>query len=184
MGILTRAFHERQAGAEQKALIKLLYFVYCRSHLELHASCKRTAQLLHSVEKVLGFVTANQTLMYRAALRNEVSFIFRNITCKGSALLKKDTNITNTAEKEQITVIISQFKETLNKINECPLPNSGKIQALNIMCMSKLNFYFPNMSFPEYVLKEIEDLIVDSIRSWFDLNTSSTRSFMFTPKCH
>ena len=40
------------------------------------------------------------------------------------------------------------------------------------------------MSFPEYVLKEIEDLIVDSIRSWFDLNTSSTRSFMFTPKCH
>ena len=42
---------------------------------------------------------------------------------------------------------------------------------------------FPNMPFLECVLKEIDDLLVDAIRSRFDTNKSSTRSFMFTPRC-
>ena len=92
-------------------------------------------------------------------------------------------NISNTAEKEQIDTIVSEFKDTLDKIDSCSLPNSAKIQAINVMCMSKLNFYFPNMCFPECVLSNIEDMLVDKIRSWFNLNKSSTRSFMFTPKC-
>ena len=94
-----------------------------------------------------------------------------------------DNNISNTAEKEQIKDIMSKFKDTLAKINACLLPNSAKVQAINVMCISRLNFYFPNMSFPECVLQECEDMLVDAIRSWFDLNKSSTRSFMFTPKC-
>ena len=64
----------------------------------------------------------------------------------------------------------------------CNLPNSAKVQAIKIMCFSKLTFYFPNMSFPEYVLKDLENIIVEKLRSWFDLNSSTTRSFFFTPK--
>ena len=93
-----------------------------------------------------------------------------------------DTNVSNTAEMTQVRSIVNEFRETINNISECSLPNSAKVQAINIMCMSKLSFYFPNISFPENVLKELEDIIVDQIRTWFDLNSSTTRSFIFTSK--
>ena len=91
-------------------------------------------------------------------------------------------NISNTAEKEQIDTIVSEFKDTLDKIDSCSLPNSAKIQAINVMCMSKLKFYYPNLHFTEKKLKEIEDIIVGYARHWLELNSSSTRSFFFTPK--
>ena len=77
---------------------------------------------------------------------------------------------------------MTTFTETLNNISRSLHPNSAKVQAIKIMAISKLNFYFPNISFPEKVLKELEDQIVDKIRTWFGLNNSTTRSFIFTSK--
>ena len=96
--------------------------------------------------------------------------------------LGHEINISNSAEAKQIQTIVSDFKSTLDKISNCPLPNSAKVQAISIMCISKLNFYFYNICFPEYILKDIENAIVEKVRLWFDLNDSTTRSFMFTPQ--
>ena len=54
--------HLTGPGSRGVGLLDMVFF-----DLELHASCKRAAQLLHSFEKVLGFVTAHHTLMYRAS---------------------------------------------------------------------------------------------------------------------
>ena len=48
--------------------------------------------------------------------------------------------------------------------------------------MSPLLFFFENMHFTEKQLDEIETCIVDYVRDWCNLNRSSTRSFMFSPR--
>ena len=45
--------------------------------------------------------------------------------------------------------LITDFKNTLDKIDNSPLPTSAKLDAINDMCMSKLNFFFPNLNFLE-----------------------------------
>ena len=70
----------------------------------------------------------------------------------------------------------------MDKIDVAPLPVAAKLQAINTMAISKLNFYFPNMLFTEKTLDRLEDVIVSSFRSWFELNNSSNRAFMFTPR--
>ena len=75
-----------------------------------------------------------------------------------------------------------EFKSTLDKIDASPLPVTAKLQAINTMACSKLTFHFPNIPFTVKALKEMEDQIVGCVRSWLKLNTSSTRSFMFSPR--
>ena len=50
------------------------------------------------------------------------------------------------------------------------------------MASTKLNFFYENMQISEKFLKEIEDLIVEFVRDHLKLNTSSTRSQIFTPR--
>ena len=50
------------------------------------------------------------------------------------------------------------------------------------MCMSKLNFYFPNLIFTEKELMCLEDNIISYARHWLGLKKSSTRSYFFTSR--
>ena len=93
-----------------------------------------------------------------------------------------DIDISGTSEKTQMAKIIREFEETLQKIDLSPLPVATKLQAINIMAMSRLHFYFPNMTFTEKALSELEDATVCKVRSWLDLNDSSTRKIMFSPR--
>ena len=79
--------------------------------------------------------------------------------------------------------LIDTFKDTMQKIDKSFLPTSAKIQAINSMCISKLNFYFPNTQLTESDLKILEDEIVSYTRYWLKLNNSSTRAFFFLPRC-
>ena len=43
-------------------------------------------------------------------------------------------------------------------------------------------FFFDNLLFAEKQLEELTTIIVNHVRNWLSLNTSSTRSFLFAPK--
>ena len=91
-------------------------------------------------------------------------------------------NMDGDGDLGQIKDLVGEFENKLNKIDQSPLPVSAKLNAINIICMSQLNFYFCNLTFTEKVLKQLEDMIVEKIRNWMDLNKSSTRSVMFIPQ--
>ena len=86
------------------------------------------------------------------------------------------------AKTEQTTKLIVEFIKTLDNIDTSLLPTSAKLEAINTMCMSKLNFYFPNLIFTEKELTYLEDEIVSYARHWLGLNNSLTRCYFFTPK--
>ncbi|KAJ8033952.1 Retrovirus-related Pol polyprotein from type-2 retrotransposable element R2DM [Holothuria leucospilota] len=95
--------------------------------------------------------------------------------------LGHDISLDGKASEAQLSSIAIEFHNTLRKINECPLPVSAKIQAANDMAISKLNFYFSNITFPAKTLANMEDNIVKYIREWFHLNKSSNRDIIFLP---
>ena len=64
----------------------------------------------------------------------------------------------------------------------CMLPIVAKVGAINMMVMSKFNFFLCNLTIPIASLKSLEDNIVKYIRNWFGLNKSSNRDIMFIPK--
>ena len=77
--------------------------------------------------------------------------------------------------------LLSKFRTNLQRLSESPLPVAAKIDAINKIIMSKFNFYFCNMFFPDKLLMQIESEIVSEVRYWLTLNKSSTRAFMFIP---
>ena len=85
-------------------------------------------------------------------------------------------------KNENSVLLIETFIDTLKKIDRSLLPSSAKLQAINIMCISKLNFYFANSVFSESELKTLEDEIVSYARHWLKLNNSSARAFFFVPR--
>jgi hypothetical protein len=91
-------------------------------------------------------------------------------------------NLAATSEEAQVDGIVSDFNATMAKIDLAPLAVAAKLQAVNVMATSKLHFYFPDITLTDKVLDTIEDTIVHHVRSWLDLNKSSTRSFMFSPR--
>ena len=78
--------------------------------------------------------------------------------------------------------LITEFSTMLHKIDISLLPTSAKLEAINVLCMSRLSFSFPNLIYLEKQLSEIEDNIIDYARHWLSLNNSSTRAFFFTPR--
>ena len=94
--------------------------------------------------------------------------------------LGHDTNIIN--KTSQCDNLIKTFKETMIKIGHSPTPVSIKLKMINSICVSPLLFFFPNMTFTEKQLLDLETYIVDSVRDWFDFNRSTTRSFIFADK--
>ena len=83
---------------------------------------------------------------------------------------------------EQVNKLKDDFLETLDKIDQSLLPSSAKLEAINVVLMSKLVFYFSNLLLHEKDLKVFEDNIVSYARHWLGLNSSSTRAYFFTPK--
>lgn len=98
--------------------------------------------------------------------------------------LGHEVNISNTCNAVQSERVINDFKMNMSKLDNAPVPLYVKLSLICSMAFSPVLFFFPNMSFTEKQLKEMETCIVDYIRSWFRLNTSSTRKFIFSPRCH
>lgn len=96
--------------------------------------------------------------------------------------LGHDFSLDGKANHSQVTDIINSLVQTLCKISNSVLPVVAKVEAINMMVMSKLNFYLCNVSIPISTLKTLEDKIVSLIRNWFGLNKSSNRDIMFIPK--
>ena len=82
----------------------------------------------------------------------------------------------------QASNLIIELLDILERIDTSLLPTTAKLDAVNVMCISKLNFYFSNLFFSEKQLLTLEDEIVKCVRHWLQLNNSSTRSFFFTPR--
>lgn len=91
-------------------------------------------------------------------------------------------NLAGTASKQQLDSIWEEFQSALDKIAIAPLPLNRKIEAVNIIVSSKLNFYYSNVQFTEKLLNQLESRIVGFVRETLKLNTSSTRSQIFTPR--
>ena len=85
-------------------------------------------------------------------------------------------------KSNQSSELITECLELLKQIDISFLPNFAKIEAINVICLSKLNFYFPNLIFSEKELATLEDEVVSYVRHWLGLNKSSTRSYFFTAK--
>ena len=83
---------------------------------------------------------------------------------------------------EQTSQLISECMDILEKIDVARIPSSAKLEAINLMCLSKLNFYFPNLMFSEKELTTLEDEVISYARHWLSLNKSSTRSYFFTAR--
>ena len=83
---------------------------------------------------------------------------------------------------EQRDDLFELIRTNLQRISESPLPVVAKIDAINKIIMSKFSFYFPNMPFPDIVLKQIETGVVFELRAWLTLNKSGTCAFMFIPR--
>ena len=69
--------------------------------------------------------------------------------------------------QSQVTDIFTSLSQILDKIDSSVLPILAKLEAINIMVMSKLNFYLGNVTMSLSQLTVLEDEIVKFIRSWF-----------------
>lgn len=93
-----------------------------------------------------------------------------------------DINIINTGSEAQAERAVEEFIDILDKIDLSLLPTSAKLQAINTMGISKLNFYFSNIFFTEKLLDKLESEISQCVRHWLNLGPSTSRSFIFAPK--
>ena len=88
------------------------------------------------------------------------------------ALIVRQTNL-------RLIMLWIHFCRTWKKINASMLPIVAKVEAINMMVMSKFNFFLCNLTIPIVSLKSLEDNIVKYIRNWFGLNKSSNISCSF-----
>ena len=82
----------------------------------------------------------------------------------------------------QTADLVKQFKDDLKMLHASLLPISAKLEAINNVYLHKVSFYFPSLMFTVKELTEIEDSIVFYLRDWLKINSSSTRSYFFSPK--
>ena len=92
-----------------------------------------------------------------------------------------DISLDGKFNQSQVTDMLLFLKFWTKSIRRCFL-FVAKLEAINIMVMSKLNFYLSNVTMLLSQLTVLEDEIVKFIRSWFDLNNSSNRDIMFIPR--
>lgn len=95
-----------------------------------------------------------------------------------------DFSLDGKSNQTQLNEIMDSLIQILDKINASELPIVSKVEAINMMVMSKFNFYLCNMSIPVTTLKKLEDNIVKHVRNWFGLNKSSNRDIMFLSRKH
>ena len=92
--------------------------------------------------------------------------------------------MSGTAWDQQVNSAMEYCQDMLQKIYKSPLPIFAKCEAVNIIVISKLQFYFSNTHFTVKSLLDLENSLVRLVHEWFSLNTSAARSFMFVPKCN
>jgi hypothetical protein len=150
-------------------------FVTCTGMQIKHRKCA----ILH------GQRTGNNWSKKDTTTRLEISVQNKPIPKLGKAdsytYLGHDISLDGKAAESQLASIVHEFHTTLTKINDSLLPIVANVQAINQMAISKLNFYFPNISFPLKTLIAMEDSIVKYIRIWFKFNKSSNRDIIFIP---
>ena len=95
--------------------------------------------------------------------------------------LGHDISLDGKSNQSQVTDIFTSLSQILDKIDSSVLPIVAKLEVINIMVMSRLNFYLINVTMSLSQLTVLEDEIVKFIRSWFGLNNSSNRDIMFIP---
>ena len=140
-----------------------------------HAKCA----LIHAQRSGNNWAKKDNTAIHLKIQGGEIPKLGRTGQYK---YLGHQVGLDNTSAKQQLQDIQAHFIDTVDKIDKSSLPVNKKIDAINIMAISQLNFYFPNIQFTEKSLKNLEDKIVDCIRSSLKLNTSSTRAHIFTPR--
>jgi hypothetical protein len=101
---------------------------------------------------------------------------------KAYVYLGHHIDASGTSFRQQQIELVDEFQATLDKLRIAPLPVCTKLEAINTMASSKLNFHFSNMYFTEKVLAHLESMIVEFVRENLKLNNSSTHSMVFTPK--
>ena len=82
----------------------------------------------------------------------------------------------------QTADLIQKFKDDMKLLHKSLLPISSKLEAINSVYLHKISFYFSSLMFTVKELTEIEDTIVFYLRDWLKINSSSTRSYFFSPK--
>ena len=94
--------------------------------------------------------------------------------------LGHDINIVN--KTDQSEQLVQDFRINMSKITKTRLSMTYKLQLIGTMCISPILFYFNNLIFTENQINALENIIVENVREWVGLNSSSTRSFIFTPR--
>ena len=82
-------------------------------------------------------------------------------------------------ESEQLQNTDEFFKDNLKYISDSLLPVGAKIEVINTILMSKLMFYFGDITFSKKRLQDMGSLIVNAVRQWLRLNQSLTEAFSF-----
>ena len=88
----------------------------------------------------------------------------------------------NGEDPEQITGIITTYKELVEQVCSCQLPLSLKVCALNNMALAKVIHFFCNTRFEEKQLVEIDTYLTNKVRNLFSLYKSTTRDVIFLPR--
>ena len=138
----------------------------------------RKCAILHGQRSGNYWYKNARTHLAQVVLQNEALPMYK----RGDSYKYLGYEITIDNTSDQVDSLLSQYTDTLQKIDNSVLPTSAKIEAINVMCTSKISFYFPNLLFSEKDLMSIENSIVSLVRQWLGLNSSSTRSFFFTPR--
>ena len=103
-----------------------------------------------------------------------------NSPVTNSPVLGHLANMSRTAWDQQVNSAMEYCQDMLQK--KSPLPIFAKCEAVNIIVMSKLQFYFGNTHFTVKSLLDLEISLVRLVREWFSLNTSATWELHVRPK--
>ena len=87
--------------------------------------------------------------------------------------LGKSLNIAG-EDVKQIENFIADYKELVGKIEECTLPLSLKLSALNNMALAKISHHFDNTRLNEKQLDALDDKVISTVKRLFQLYPKSS----------
>ena len=138
----------------------------------------RKCAILHGQRSGNNWVKNSSTVNTRVVIQNGVI----PLRAKGQTYPYLGYAVSIDMCTTQVHDLICKFVNTLSKVNNSQLPSSAKLEAINTMCISLLNFPMPNLLFLEKDLAYLENQIVDGVRLALSLNQSTTSCYFFIPK--
>ena len=85
-------------------------------------------------------------------------------------------------DQNQITQMISTYKDLVIQVSTCDLPLSLKVCALNNMALAKVQHHFNNTRIEENVLESTDTFLTKTVREMFMLYNSTTRDAIYLPR--